>query len=164
MVVLGNPPYSGESINKGSWIMNLMEEYKFEPGTSHRLNEKNSKFINDDYVKFIRSGHYFIEKNGSGVLAFINNHGFLDNPTFRGMRWRLLKTFDLIYVIDLHGNSKKKEVCPDGSVDENVFDIQPGVSINIFIKYGKTKKTDLATIKHVDVYGSRVEKTVKMTT
>ena len=79
----------------------------------------------------------FIEKNGSGILAFINPHGLLDNLTFRGMRWHLLKTFDKIYTIDLQGNSKKKEVSPDGSPDQNVFDSMQGVSINIFVKTGK---------------------------
>ncbi len=137
MCAIGNPPYNGESANKGEWIMNLMEDYKKEPGGKQKLQERNPKWINDDYVKFIRYGQHFIEKNGSGILAFINPHGFLDNPTFRGMRWNLLKTFDKIYTIDLHGNSKKKEVCPDGSPDQNVFDIQQGVSINIFVKTGK---------------------------
>lgn len=86
MCVIGNPPYSGESANKGDWIMSLMEDYKKEPGGKEKLKEKNSKFINDDYVKFLRYGQYFIEKNNSGVLAFINPHGFLDNSTFRGVR------------------------------------------------------------------------------
>jgi hypothetical protein len=116
MCVIGNPPYSGESANKGEWIMNLMEDYKKEPGGKEKLKERNPKWINDDYVKFIRYGQHFIEKNGSGVLAFINPHGFLDNPTFRGMRWHLLKTYDKIYTIDLHGNSTKKEVAPDGTI------------------------------------------------
>jgi len=131
MCIIGNPPYSGESANKGDWIMDLMQDYKKEPGGKEKLKEQNSKFINDDYVKFLRYGQHFIEKNGSGVLAFINPHGFLDNPTFRGMRWHLLKTYDKIYTIDLHGNNKKKETAPDGSVDVNVFDIEQGVSINI---------------------------------
>lgn len=109
MCIIGNPPYSGESANKGEWIMNLMEDYKKEPGGKEKLKERNPKWINDDYVKFLRYGQHFIEKNGSGVLAYINPHGFLDNPTFRGMRWHLLKTYDKIYTIDLHGNSKKKE-------------------------------------------------------
>jgi len=133
MVVMGNPPYSGESSNKGEWINGLMNEYKKEP-SGIRLQERNSKWINDDYVKFIR---HYIEKNGEGILAFINNHSFLDNPTFRGMRYSLLKTFDKIYVLDLHGNAKKKEIAPDGGRDENVFDIQQGVSINIFVKKRK---------------------------
>jgi len=133
MVVLGNPPYSGESQNNGEWIENLLSDYKKEP-SGGKLQERNPKWINDDYVKFIRYGQFFIEQNGEGVLAFINNHSFLDNPTFRGMRWSLLNTFDKIYILDLHGNSKKKEAAPDGGKDENVFDIQQGVSINIFVK------------------------------
>jgi len=133
MVVLGNPPYSGESQNSGKWIEGLISDYKKEP-SGKKLQEKNSKWINDDYVKFIRFSQYFINKNGEGILAFINNHSFLDNPTFRGMRYNLLRTFDKIYILDLHGNAKKKETAPDGSKDENVFDIQQGVSINIFVK------------------------------
>lgn len=158
MVIIGNPPYSGESANKGDWIMNLMEDYKKEPGGKEKLKEQNSKFINDDYVKFIRYGQHFIEKNGTGVLAFINPHGFLDNPTFRGMRWNLLKTYDKIYTIDLHGNAKKKETAPDGSIDVNVFDIEQGVSINFFIKNGKKKSSELGQIFHYDLYGKREHK------
>lgn len=155
MVIIGNPPYSGESANKGEWIMNLMEDYKKEPGGKEKLKEQNSKFINDDYVKFLRFGQHFIEKNGEGVLAFINPHGFLDNPTFRGMRWNLLKTYDKIYTIDLHGNSKKKETAPDGSIDQNVFDIMQGVSINVFVKTGKKKKDELGEIYSYDIFGKR---------
>ncbi len=155
MCVIGNPPYSGESINKGEWIMNLMEDYKKEPGGKEKLKERNPKWINDDYVKFLRYGQHFIEKNGSGVLAFINPHGFLDNPTFRGMRWNLLKTYDKIYTIDLHGNSKKKETAPDGSVDVNVFDIMQGVSINLFVKTGKKKDNELGKVFHFDLFGKR---------
>jgi len=155
MVILGNPPYSGESQNKGQWIMDLMEDYKKEPGGLVKLNERNPKWINDDYVKFIRYGQYYIEKNGEGILAFINPHGFIDNPTFRGMRWNLLKTYDKIYIIDLHGNSKKKEKAPDGSCDVNVFDIQQGVSINIFIKMGIKNKRDLGKVYKYDLYGKR---------
>ena len=155
MCVIGNPPYSGESSNKGAWIMNLMEDYKKEPGGKQKLQERNPKWINDDYVKFLRYGQYYIEKNGEGILAFINPHGFLDNPTFRGMRWNLLKTYDKIYTIDLHGNSKKKEVCPDGSPDVNVFDIMQGVSINLFVKTGKKKNSELGEVFHFDLYGKR---------
>lgn len=155
MVVMGNPPYSGESANKGKWIMNLMEDYKKEPGGKEKLKERNPKWINDDYVKFIRFAQYFINKNGNGVLAFINPHGFLDNPTFRGMRWNLLKEFDKIYTIDLHGNSKKKETAPDGSADQNVFDIMQGVSINLFVKTGNKKINELGQVFHHDLYGKR---------
>ena len=120
--------------------------------------KENPKWINDDYVKFLRFGEYFIEKNGEGILAYINPHGFLDNPTFRGMRWKLLKTYDKIYILDLHGNSKKKESCPDGSKDENVFDIQQGVSINVFVKNAKKKNNELAKVFHFDLYGKREDK------
>jgi len=158
MCVIGNPPYSGESANKGDWIMSLMEDYKKEPEGKEKLKERNPKWINDDYVKFLRYGQHFIEKNGSGVLAFINPHGFLDNPTFRGMRWNLLKTYDKIYTIDLHGNSKKKETAPDGSADQNVFDIMQGVSINIFVKTGKKKANELGKVLHFDLFGKRESK------
>jgi predicted helicase len=152
MIVAGNPPYSGISSNNGEWISKLIDDYKYVDGV--HFNERKH-WLNDDYVKFIRYGQHFIEKNGSGVLAFINPHGFLDNPTFRGMRWNLLKTFDKIYTIDLHGNSKKKETAPDGSKDENVFDIMQGVSINFFIKSGKKKQNELGEFYHYDVLGKR---------
>ena len=158
MVVIGNPPYSGESQNKGRWIMSLMEDYKKEPGGKQPLDERNPKWLNDDYVKFIRLAQHYIEKKGEGIIGFINPHGYLDNPTFRGMRWNLLKTFDKIYTIDLHGNSKKKETCPDGSKDENVFDIMQGVSINLFVKTGKKGKDELGKVFHKDLYGLQQQK------
>lgn len=158
MVMIGNPPYSGESQNKGEWIMRLLEDYKKEPGGKMRLNERNPKWINDDYVKFIRLAQNYVERNKCGIIGFINPHGFLDNPTFRGMRWNLLSTFDKIYTINLHGNYKKKEVCPDGSPDENVFDIQQGVSFNLFIKTGEKKASELGKVYYYDLYGEREEK------
>lgn len=156
MCVIGNPPYSGESANKGDWITGLMEAYKKEPGGKEKLKEKNPKWINDDYVKFIRFAEHLIEKTGEGVLGFITNHGYLDNPTFRGMRWRLLDTFDKIYVLDLHGSAKKKEVTPEGKPDKNVFDIQQGVAIVIGVKRKVAKKSDkLAEVYHRDLWGDR---------
>ncbi len=152
MVVIGNPPYSGISSNNGDWIQNLIEDYKYIDG-EHFKERKH--WLNDDYVKFMRFGQHFIDKNGEGVLAFINPHGFLDNPTFRGMRWNLMQSFDKIYTIDLHGNSKKKETAPDGSVDQNVFDIMQGVSINLFVKTGKKKKNELGKVFHYDLFGKR---------
>jgi stringent starvation protein B len=174
-VVIGHPPYSGESANKGDWILSLLDDYKKEPGGIDKLKEKNPKWINDDYVKFIRYAQLYVERAGSGIVAYINNHSFLDNPTFRGMRWNLLKSFDKIYIIDLHGNAKKKETAPDGSKDENVFDIQQGVSINIFVKKNKElsakinhephepsrtgREVDkLAEVYHCDLYGLRNDK------
>jgi len=164
MCVIGNPPYSGESSNKGDWIMSLMEAYKKEPGGVEKLKERNPKWINDDYVKFLRFAEQMIEKNGEGILGFITNHGYLDNPTFRGMRWHLLKTFDKIYVLDLHGNAKKKEVTPEGGPDKNVFDIMQGVAIIIGVKTTASTKLDkrkngkdapLARVFHTDLWGDR---------
>jgi len=154
MCIIGNPPYSKHSSNKGDWINEKMNSYKEEP-TGGKLQERNSKWLNDDYVKFIRYGQHLIEKNSEGILAFINPHSFLTNPTFRGMRWSLVNFFDDIYTIDLHGNSNIQEKCPDGSPDQNVFDIKQGVSINFFIKKKIPKKTKLANIHHLDVFGDR---------
>ena len=160
MCVIGNPPYLGESTYKGDWIMRLMDAYKKEPGGIEKLKERNPKWINDDYVKFIRFAEHMIDKNGEGVLGFITNHGYLDNPTFRGMRWHLLKTFDKLYVLNLHGNAKKKEVTPEGKPDKNVFDIQQGVSIIIGVKKrgNSIKGTTLAEVSHADLWGDRALK------
>lgn len=115
MVVLGNPPYSGHSANKGEWINGLLRQ-RLPGGASsyfevdgELLGERNPKWLNDDYVKFIRFAQWRIEQTGYGILAFVSNHGYLDNPTFRGMRRSLMETFDEIYVLDLHGNSKKEK-------------------------------------------------------
>jgi hypothetical protein len=128
MVIMGNPPYSVSSTNKSEWIEKLTADYKKD------LNERNIQPLSDDYIKFIRFGQHFIEKNGEGVLAFISNNSFIDGLIHRQMRKHLMQTFDKIYILDLHGNSKKKETAPDGSVDQNVFDIMQGVSINVFVK------------------------------
>ena len=152
MVVMGNPPYRGITANKG---LGDIEEYKYVDGV--HFNERKH-WLHDDYVKFIRLGQTFVEKNGEGILAYISNHSFIDNPTFRGMRWNLLRSFDTIYIIDLHGNTKKKETSPDGGKDENVFNIQQGVSINVFIKTGRKKDGAMAKIFYYDLYGKRQEK------
>jgi len=154
MVAYGNPPYSGVSSNNGKWITDKIEDYKYVAGV-HFGERKH--WLQDDYVKFIRLAESYIEKNGNGVLAYITNHGYLDNPTFRGMRWHLLNTFDDIYVLDLHGNAKKKEVAPDGSPDKNVFDIQQGVAIIIAVKHGK-RKEKLANINFCEIWGDRLAK------
>ena len=134
MVVIGNPPYSVSSSNKSKWIEGLTADYKKD------LNERNIQPLSDDYIKFIRFGQHFIEKNGVGILAYISNNSFIDGIIHRKMREELMKAFDKIYILDLHGNSKKKEVSPDGSVDQNVFDIMQGVSINIFVKKNNHEK------------------------
>ena len=152
-VVIGNPPYAVSSANKSAWIEDLLEQYKTEPGGLQKLKEQKHS-IDSDETKFIRYGQHIIEKSESGILAYINPHGYLDKPTFRGMRWQLLKTFDTIYVINLHGNSHHHETAPDGSKDENVFDIQQGVCINIFVKRNANSKT-LADVYYADLYGER---------
>lgn len=157
MVVMGNPPYSSESQNKGDWIMKLMEAYKVEPGGKTKLQERNPKWLNDDYVKFIRLAEHYVEKNGEGIVAYITPHGFLDNPTFRGMRWHLMKTFDEIWSLNLHGNSKKKEVAPDGGKDECVFNIMQGVAITLFVKKGGVAAKD-AKVYYADLWGKKKDK------
>ncbi len=153
MVMIGNPPYSVSSSNKGknfTWIESLLKDYKKD------LNEKKIN-LDDDYIKFIRLGQYYIERTGEGILAYITNNSFIDGVTHRQMRRELLRCFDDIYILDLHGNTRKNETAPDGSKDENVFSIMQGVSINIFIK----KKDNIdrpAIVHHYDLYGSRKEK------
>lgn len=152
MVVMGNPPYSVSSSNKSEWIQNLISDYKKD------LDERNIQPLSDDYIKFIRFGQHFIDKNGSGILAYISNNSFIDGIIHRQMRKHLLESFDKIYILDLHGNAKKKETAPDGSADENVFDIMQGVSINIFIKTGKKKKAELGEVFQIDLQGDREKK------
>ncbi|MHC5200782.1 type ISP restriction/modification enzyme [Myroides sp. LJL119] len=153
MVIMGNPPYSGESTNNNQWINKLIDEYKFD---DEGIKIRDTKWVNNDYVKFIRFSQYFIQKNKSGVLAFITDNSFMESESFRGMRFNLLNNFSKIYSIDLHGNSKKQEKAPDGSIDQNVFDIMQGVAINIFIKNNKINKG--CEFKHIDLYGSRASK------
>jgi predicted helicase len=153
LVVLGNPPYSGHSSNTGEWISEAIKEYYKVDGKP--LGEKNSKWLQDDYVKFIRFAQWKIDEAGEGVLGFITNHSYLDNPTFRGMRQSLMNSFDEIYILDLHGNSLKKEKAEDGTKDENVFDIQQGVAIAFFIKNKNGKKKQLY---HQEIFGTRQKK------
>ncbi|OGZ57064.1 MAG: hypothetical protein A3J04_01855 [Candidatus Ryanbacteria bacterium RIFCSPLOWO2_02_FULL_47_14] len=161
MIVLGNPPYSGVSSNETEDANRLVEKYKVEPGGRQKLQERKH-WLNDDYVKFIALAESMVERNKEGIVAMITSHGYIDNPTFRGMRWHLRKTFDLIYVLDLHGNSNKKETSPDGSKDENVFDIKTGVSIILGVKNGKKTKDALAQVWKADLWGLREEKFVKL--
>jgi len=152
MVVIGNPPYAVSSSNRGDWIMNLIQDYK------KNLNEGNKQPLSDDYIKFIRYGQHMIDKNGEGILAYISNNSFIDGITHRLMRKSLLTTFDKIYILDLHGNSNKQEINPNGGEDENVFKIKKvGVSINIFVK-NETSSKDLAEVFHFDLYGKQQAK------
>ena len=167
MVMIGNPPYSVSSSNKSAWIQELSETYK------KNLNERNIQPLSDDYIKFIRLGHYYVEKNGEGILAYISNNSFIDGIIHRQMRKALMETFDEIYILDLHGNTRKKETAFDGGKDENIFDIMQGVSINIFVKKGRhfgaegdkikcviasEAKQSLAKVFHYELFGKRFEK------
>ncbi|MGF6983429.1 putative helicase [Paraburkholderia atlantica] len=166
MVVLGNPPYSGISSNTGDWIYNLMrgvdtmtqtktESYFTVDGKPLR---ERKHWLNDDYVKFIRFAQWRVDQTGYGIVAFVTNHGYLDNPTFRGMRESLMQSFDDLYLLDLHGSAKKGYVDPETRErDQNVFDIMQGVSIGIFVKR-PGKKADAATVRHADLYGLRKSK------
>ncbi len=151
MVAIGNPPYSGISQNMGSWIaQNKIEDYKYVDGV--HFNERKH-WLNDDYVQFIRLGEHYIEKNGEGVLAYISNRQYIENPTFRGMRWHLLNTFDDIYILDLHGQTGVS--APNGLADINVFDIQKGVAITIAIKRKSKDKKKLANVLYHELWGNR---------
>ena len=160
MVVLGNPPYAGHSANQGQWIIDLLKG-KLPDGTAtasyytvdgQPLGERNAKWLQDDYVKFMRLGQWRINQTGEGILAYICNHGYLDNPTFRGLRQSLMQEFSTIYLLNLHGNSKKKERTPDGGVDENVFAIQQGVTIGFFLK---TKQPTPLWVYYAELWGLR---------
>lgn len=162
MVVVGNPPYSGHSANKTIWIDQLLRG-KGDDGLTRSyfhvdgqpLREKNMKWLNDDYVKFIRFAQWRIAKTGEGILAFVTNHSYLNNPTFRGMRHSLMKTFDDLYLLDLHGNMRRREKAPDGSKDTNVFDIQQGVAIGLFVKHGNNSHRLKKNVFWAELWGER---------
>ena len=147
MVVLGNPPYS-PSICEGEWIMSRIADYKRE------LNEKKTD-LNREEWKFLRFAQWRIEKTNHGIVAFIINNSFLDGISFRRMRECLLNTFSEIYLLDLHGSVKGRKKSPSGS-DENVFDIEQGVTIAIFVK--PDRPTDKCAVYHGDLWGHREKK------
>jgi predicted helicase len=156
LVIMGNPPYSGISSTINDWTEKLLKQdldgaQGYYTVDNKPLGEKKV-WLQDDYVKFLRFAQWKIQKAGKGIVAMITNHAYLDNPTFRGMRQSLLKTFDEIYILDLHGNSMKKETAPDGGKDENVFDIRTGVAIALFISNKKPKKQSM---KQYDLFGAR---------
>ena len=151
MVVIGNPPYSGHSENRGDWITDLVADYK--RGVPGLDRPGQAKWLQDDYVKFIRFGEWRISQTGVGILGYITNHGYLDNPTFRGMRRHLIETFSDIYVLNLHGNRQKARHGPDGTQDRNVFDIEQGVAISLFVKSAECQGP--ATVHYAELWGGR---------
>ena len=161
-VIIGNPPYSGHSANKGAWIRELLrgsagnrrvENYFEVDGGS--LNERNPKWLNNDYVKFIRLAHWQIECTGRGVLGFITSNSYLNSPTFRGMRESLAATFPRAHLLDLHGNANNRDRAPDGGKDENVFDIKEGVAISLFTCPPVEPRRFSRAYNHADVWGVR---------
>ncbi|MBA4348527.1 MAG: DNA methyltransferase, partial [Thermodesulfovibrio sp.] len=151
LIVLGNPPYSKSSANKSDFIENEMDVYKEDV-----RNEKNIQPLSDDYIKFIRFAHWKIDKAGKGIIGMITNNSYLSGLIHRGMRKSLMESFNEIRILNLHGNSRIGEKCHDGSKDENVFDIQQGVSIAIFVKDKKHK--GLGRVFYQDVYGLHEKK------
>jgi SAM-dependent methyltransferase len=168
LVITGNPPYSGHSKNKGVWITRQIDGYKYTierradliaaeglgPEEEIPLGERNSKWLNDDYVKFIRFAQLKMDAASEGIVGVITNHSWLDNPTFRGVRQSLMRSFDQIYLLDLHGSTKPKEPVPLGFENQNVFDIQKGVSISLLVKRRGTERG----VWHADLWGTRLEK------
>lgn len=175
MVVIGNPPYHENSANNSDWIKGLMDDYKQEPGQKQivkykknslileRVNtlkgEKNSKGLNNDYCKFIRIGQRFVDRTQQGILAYITANTYLDTKMFRGMRYNLLQSFDKIFILNLHGSARRKSNNKDGIKDENVFDIEAGVAIAVFVKLkNHHDENHLAQVFYKDLRGSRKEK------
>lgn len=175
MVVLGNPPYSGNSANKNEWIDDLLKGVRrdakgkemkgrriegnyYEVDNMPIKDRGGLKWLQADEIKFIRWAQWRIEQTGAGIVAFITPHTYLEGSTFRGMRQSLMKTFDEIYVLDLHGNSNKKEESPDGSKDDNVFDIMQGVAISFFVRREKSKTRGEAKVYRADLWGIRDKK------
>lgn len=161
LAIVGNPPYAGHSKNNGDWIKSAIDGYRFTIETDEHgrkiktpLGERNPKWLNDDYVKFIRFAQMKMDAVDEGIVGIITNHSWLDNPTFRGMRQSLMRSFQQIYVLDLHGNLKKKETAPDGSKDSNVFDIEQGVAVSLFVK----RQGIEPGIWRGDLWGGRLEK------
>ena len=168
MVVLGNPPYSGHSANNNNWIRSLLRGRDLSDpneGTTSsyfhlggaKIQEANLKWLNDDYVKFIRFAQWRIEQTGKGVIGFITNHSWMDNPTFRGMRASILGDFDEIYLLNLHGNANKGLKQWKGEIDENIFDIKQGVAILLLVKLEEPKNT-LAKVWYAEMRGTRQQK------
>ena len=167
-VVIGNPPYLGEAGRGGDWIAALMRGREIQCNRStlsyfevegESLGERNPKWLNDLYVRFTRLSHWLLDQAGRGVHGFITNHGYIDNPTFRGMRWALLTSFDHLFLLDLHGNLKKKEVTPDGRRDENVFDIEQGVAVGLFVKDSpRVHEVSSTLVRHARRSGPRARK------
>jgi predicted helicase len=152
MVVLGNPPYSRFSVNTSEYIEELLSVYKEAVS-----DERNIQPLSDDYIKFLRFAHERIERTGQGIIGFITNHKYLHGLIHRGVREELLKTFDEIYILNLHGNTNIGEISPDGTNDKNVFDIKQGVAISLFTKTNNKLDHEFK-INYSEMWGSQGDK------
>ena len=164
-VIMGNPPFSASSSNRGAWIERLLRGHASEgpTGSYYALDGRplgeRKLWLHDDYVKFVRYAQWQIERAGCGAVGFVTNHGFLDNPTFRGMRQQLVRVFPRITVVDLHGNRKKREVAPDGVRDDNVFAISQGVAASVMCRPVAASQRDAdSQVRYAELWGSRAEK------
>ncbi|MEW6189552.1 MAG: type ISP restriction/modification enzyme [Actinomycetota bacterium] len=151
LVILGNPPYSVSSENKSEFIEKLMEDYKEDV-----RDERNIQPLSDDYIKFIRFAHWKIDQAGNGIIGYISNNSYLSGVIHRGIRRKLFETFDEIYILNLHGSSRIREKTPEGGKDENVFDIQQGVTIVLYVKL--EKPLEQKKVYYADLWGVRSEK------
>ncbi|EAQ78726.1 type ISP restriction/modification enzyme [Blastopirellula marina] len=163
-VIVGNPPYSAAAALHGEWIKSLMTgsgdpSRNYYQVAGEPLREKKL-WLHDDYVQFFRLAQRHLDRSGVGILAFLTNHGYLDNPTFRGMRWELLRGFDQIHLVDLHGNVKKREKSETEPADENLFAIEQGVAIGLFTK--TSASSELATVRRGDLWGTRPTKLARL--
>ena len=158
-VVVGNPPYSVKSYNSGDWIVSLLEIYK----KTIRKEETQIQAVSNDYIKFLRFAHWEIDKTGKGIVGFITNNGYLSGPLFRDMRSQLMKDFGKIYVLNLHGSTRWQEMAPDGTPDENVFDIEQGVAIIILVKKIDANSSE-SSIYYADLWGTREAKYTELIT
>jgi predicted helicase len=163
--VLGNPPFSGRSANTGGWIRDLLRGYVLPDGRidegyftvdGRPMGERNCKWLQDDYVKFLRLAQWMIDRNGEGVVGFVVNHNCLEAPTFSGLRQSLLRTFDQVYALDLHGNQRRREAGPGGERDENVFaGVSQGIAVLLLVK---SRREVARAVYRADLYGTRGEK------
>ena len=163
-VVLGNPPWCGHSLNRSPWIQELLRGYTLPDGRSDEgyfridgepLGERSSKWLQDDYVQFLRLAQWLIDQKGAGIAALVLNHNCFEAPTFRALRHSLMATFDEIYALDLHGSRRRQEKSPDGRADENVFwGVAQGAAVLFLVKRRGLRKRVLRG----DGVGSREEK------
>lgn len=151
--IIGGPPFRENSWNKEAWINDLLQAYKKEPDSEIRIKEKNLRPLSNDYVKFVRFAQETVKATENAVVAYLLPHTYIDNLTFRCMRWSLLSAFSEIYILDLHGNALGQ----GRAEDQNIFAIQQGVCITVLVKK-QNRNSALADVYYAEVVGSRAKK------